>query len=185
MTKKTTITAAALGAIARGDLENYLVASTPGGIRAQEAEGQRRLVVSSTLPIAMFGATRQQLTALGFVFGEDVDRLFVQCTLPPGWKKQATEHNMHSDLLDEQGRCRADIFYKAAFYDQRADMRMCRRYEVRADAGRCSITDAGKEIYHISNFDDANYAAYESAVKRGTEWLDENYPQWGDPLAYW
>lgn len=42
--------------------------------------------------------------------------------LPDGWKKVGTNHDMHSDLVDETGKVRASIFYKAAFYDRRADM---------------------------------------------------------------
>lgn len=141
---------AALAAASRGDLANALVASTPGGIERQEAAGQRTLVDSAMLPKEISGATREQLTALGFKFGADVDELFVTCELPPGWTTRGTDHSMHSDLLDEQGRKRAGIFYKAAFYDRRADMSMERRYRVdcyrdgsRADMRRVDMTDCG------------------------------------------
>lgn len=113
---------AALAALAKGDLDNFAVAATPGGIEAQEAAGQAMLCASAQLPKELHGCTRESLEALGFKFGNDVDELFVTCTLPPGWKKQATDHSMHSDLLDDQGRKRAGIFYKAAFYDRRADL---------------------------------------------------------------
>jgi hypothetical protein len=113
---------AALLAALSGDVSNAEVASTPGGIEAQEAAGQAMLCASAQLPKKMLGCTRESLEALGFKFGADVDELFVTCTLPAGWKKKATDHSMHSDLVDEQGRTRAGIFYKAAFYDRRADM---------------------------------------------------------------
>ena len=70
---------ATLAAASRGDLANLLVASTPGGIERQEAAGQRMLVASAMLPKEIHGATREQLTALGFKFGADVDELFVTC----------------------------------------------------------------------------------------------------------
>ena len=101
---------AALQAAMRGDLANALLASTPGGIEKQEAEGQRALVASTTLPKTIHGASRAQLTEIGFKFGEDADDLFVNCELPTGWTKRATNHSMHSDLLDDKGRKRAGIF---------------------------------------------------------------------------
>jgi len=42
---------AALRALAEGDDENFVVAATPGGIEAQEAQGQRDFVASDTLPL--------------------------------------------------------------------------------------------------------------------------------------
>jgi len=59
---------------------------------------------------------------MGIVFGEKVDDLFTSVTLPEGWHKEATEHAMWSKLIDDQGRERASIFYKAAFYDRSAFM---------------------------------------------------------------
>lgn len=113
---------AALNAALKGDLENALVANTPGGIERQERAGQRTLCESAILPKELRGTTREELTALGFVFGTDVDELFVRCDLPAGWQKRGSDHSMHSDLVDDTGNVRAHIFYKAAFYDRRADM---------------------------------------------------------------
>src|SRR3546814_9750516 len=59
-----------------------------------ETDGQRALVNGTMLPKDIRGATREQLAALGFEFGADVDELFVQCELPPGWTKRETEHRM-------------------------------------------------------------------------------------------
>jgi hypothetical protein len=120
MTDKFRMTPAAVSAAARGDMENFLVAATPGGIEAQEAMGQAALVgTKNTLPIQ---CPRKELKALGFVFGEPLDDLFLNVTFPPGWSKEATDHSMWSDLLDETGKKRGSIFYKAAFYDRRAFM---------------------------------------------------------------
>lgn len=116
------MTMAALAALSQGDIANALVTSTPGGIEAQEARGQATLIANEYLPIEMYGISRDELTAMGFEFGESLDELFIRCKLPPGWKKVATSHSMHSDLVDDRGVIRAGIFYKAAFYDRRADM---------------------------------------------------------------
>jgi len=95
-----------------------------GGIEAQERHGQLELVNSDTLPSDVRPDDKALLEAAGVVFGEPVtgDPMFVYVTLPEGWKKVATAHEMWSDLIDAGGTKRASIFYKAAFYDRRASM---------------------------------------------------------------
>lgn len=92
-------------------------------IGEQEKAGQRQLVNSDRLPAQMDGG-REPFEALGFTFGEPDPRnpLFAPATLPAGWTRQAADHDMWSYLLDEHGRRRVSIFYKAAFYDRRATM---------------------------------------------------------------
>lgn len=90
-------------------------------IEAQEAQGQRELVNSTQLPVKVNSGDRKTLEKAGVVFGRatGID-LFVEATLPAGWKKKATDHSMWSELVDETGKVRATIFYKAAFYDRDA-----------------------------------------------------------------
>ncbi len=94
------------------------------GILAQEAQGQQSFVNSETLPNEMSPATKTALEEAGVKFLEPVknDELFQYVELPEGWKKVPTDHSMWSDLVDETGRRRATIFYKAAFYDRRASI---------------------------------------------------------------
>jgi hypothetical protein len=103
-------------------VENLLAAM--GGIEAQEAQGQRELVASTVLPFPGWNSSDADFEALGFTFGEKVpgDDLFREATLPDGWTRAGTGHAMHSDVLDERGIARVGVFYKAAFYDRRADM---------------------------------------------------------------
>lgn len=91
-----------------------------GYIQDMEAGGQRQIVQSDVLPA---DAPWAEMEALGFVKGAPVagDDLFVHCTLPDGWTKAGTGHSMHSIVLDERGVERVAVFYKAAFYDRRAD----------------------------------------------------------------
>ena len=95
-----------------------------------EAEGQRELVESDVLPTKIQGdrdgAIKQSLIGLGFKFGEVVkgDPLFTQVELPAGWKKAGSDHDMWSYVHDEKGRQRISVFYKAAFYDRDAFMRV-------------------------------------------------------------
>lgn len=185
---------AALAAAVRGDFNNAMIAATPGGIEAQEAAGQAALVASNAqLPKEIHGATRKQLEALGFKFGKDVDELFVAVTLPAGWHLRATSHSMHSDLLDDKGRKRAGIFYKAAFYDRRADMSMLSRYSTSAwhpgatkDEHRTVALDGETAIHDFgSTPDHGGYEARDALRTEAQAWLDKEYPQHADPLAYW
>lgn len=91
-------------------------------ITGMEAQGQRQLVESEQLPIDTGGD--EMYEALGFTFGDATDELFRSATMPAGWSKHATDHAMWWKITDERGRERASAFYKAAFYDRRAFMRL-------------------------------------------------------------
>lgn len=132
------MTPAALNALLKGNMGDFLAATRPGGIEAMEAEGQRRLVATSDrLPIrgtthlrmggddVPNGECRAKWEAAGFVFGEPIiepgrPTIFVACAFPAGWKLVPTEHSMWSDVVDAEGKKRAAVFFKAAFYDYRA-----------------------------------------------------------------
>lgn len=183
---------AALSALTKGDIENFVTASTPGGIEAQEAQGQRLLVASEQLPKEIRGATREQLTALGFEFGDDVDELFVACKLPAGWSKRASAHSMHSDLIDDKGRVRAGIFYKAAFYDRRADMHLTARYKASnfVDGSaegmyRVDVKDGETVIHELGEYNRRDFARGDALEAEALAWLTEKYPDWRNALAYW
>jgi hypothetical protein len=133
------INPAGLMAALSGDIANAAVMSTLGGIERQEAEGQRALVSGpARLPktFQMFSlpdSKENMLAAIGIKLLGEADELFNFVELPEGWQIKATEHNMHSELLDNLGRKRGGIFYKAAFYDQRADFNFCTRFSVRTE----------------------------------------------------
>lgn len=107
-----------------GMVMDAMLRGASGSILYQEAQGQSQLVASSVLPSKMDSRTRKALEDAGVKFGElvDGDSLFIYAELPEGWRKEGTDHSMYSDLLDEKGRKRASIFYKAAFYDRSAHM---------------------------------------------------------------
>lgn len=92
-------------------------------ITAMEKQGQAQLVESTQLPSKM-KPSQEAFEEVGFTFGEVVkgDELFCAATLPEGWRKDYTDHSMHTIIVDQLGRQRVSVFYKAAFYDRRADM---------------------------------------------------------------
>lgn len=194
------ITPAALGAALSGNLDNFLVAATPGGIEAQEKAGQTTFVQSATLPKDMRRNTREQFEAIGFTFGPDADDIFVNVRMPDGWKKVATNHSMWSDLVDDKGRKRAGIFYKAAFYDRNAHISLNRRYTVdcyeSCDAdgnpaeypsshSKVVVKDGDAELYRVGIYLERDYQALDVLEKQALAWLSEHFPLHDDPTAYW
>jgi hypothetical protein len=118
--------------------ENPL-AYAPGAIEAAQESAQRALVESTLLPIKFNqyfdqpeGDKWDMLARLGFVVdrSEVVTGLFYRATLPTGWKRLAMANSYGSMLVDEQGRKRATLFYKAAAYDREAFWSLDRRYGI-------------------------------------------------------
>lgn len=190
---------AAFSALAKGDLANYMAAplpdymaaSLPGGIEAQEKAGQDMVCKSELLPLDC-GGNKHVFESLGFVFGDPVDRIFCKGTLPPGWSKKPTDHSMWSDFVDEKGRKRGAMFYKAAFYDQSAHMNLCPRFSIWAydDAAtngfrQVSIKDGGVLIEKIGEYGDTDWSTKDELVDKAIAWLNERYPDWDSPVAYW
>lgn len=109
----------------------------PGSIEAMEAEGQRQLVASESIPFRFNGGERAENEALmtkwGFELGSQhkEDTLFRWTNLPSGWKRAATDHSMWSKIVDENGKERVSIFYKAVFYDREAFMSLVSRFCLR------------------------------------------------------
>lgn len=180
------------------NIRDLIAATSPGGIERQEAAGQASFVQDTTLPK---DCDRDMLALAGVKFGPDANDLFVTVQLPDGWKKQATEHSMWSYLLDEKGRKRGSIFYKAAFYDRRAHMQMIRRYNidghVSCDADgndveygknthmKTVVVDGDTALRAIAVRKADDYAAGDMHEKQAEQWLDQNHPDWRNPLAYW
>ncbi len=105
-------------------LLSALLEGSPESIYKMEAEGQNQLCNSAQLPVD--GSNDPRFLEMGIIFGEisESDPLFRPATLPEGWKVEPTDHSMWSNLVDEAGTVRASIFYKAAFYDRSAHIRI-------------------------------------------------------------
>ncbi len=169
-----------------------LAIALPGGIEASEARGQGELVRSESLPTNC--RERADLETAGVKFGEPYpdDPIFCQATLPSGWTKKATHHSMWSHLIDEKGRKRASIFYKAAFYDRSAHMRVECRYGYSAyedgsdkDHLRCVVRDGETVIHDLGERRSTDYESGKKLEKAAEAWLAEHFPDWRNPAAYW
>lgn len=183
---------AALSALANGNMGNFLAASTPGGIERQEAQGQKDLAgAMNKLPADMRPGDRAALESLGFVFGDKAEDIFLAAQFPAGWSIRPTDHSMHSDLVDPQGRKRGGIFYKAAFYDRKAHFNLNARYFISNDYAQPtstvfiedSATATRKHVVGTTPY--ADYKSRSAVEEEARLWLEFNLPDYRDPLAYW
>jgi len=191
-------------------MEAFITDNPSIAIECQEARGQSAFVNSTTLPIESYN-DRKQFEQIGIEYEEDVDDLFVSVILPDGWKKEATNRSMHSELLDEKGRKRASIFYKAAFYDRNAHINLACRFstsvvpvcgyddpDYQKSSWHWLVFDCGKVIHTSPDQleprpgQDAERTVWTEWYDRkgefkklGVSWLLAHYPDWKNPLAYW
>jgi len=180
-------------------MENFIAATTPGGIGAQEKRGQIEQTFAQTLPVDM-GEYRKDFEAIGFVFGKTQD-IFIEAQFPVGWRKKPTDHSMWTEIIDGKGRKRGMIFYKAAFYDRSAHAHLERRFHVSDDYATpvrtVSITDASGQVNRkITGLTAPDWKGnrdvaekldkkIEAARRELETWLNANYPDWKNTTAYW
>ena len=192
------MTPAAVKAFLEDDAENLIAAMVPGGIEAQEKRGQMAQAALQTLPLKL---KRDEFEAAGFVFGDPADDLFVNVTFPEGWTKKPSSHDMWTEILDEKGRVRGSIFYKAAFYDRSASARLSPRFHVGEDyliktsrtvsvRDACGVVQFSIEGLAVPDWNDRPASelaaqAIDAARLKCQCYLVENWPDYGNPNAYW
>lgn len=186
MANKITNTAVAAKENPAATLGEHLAMGSPAAIEASEARGQAELCASTVLPREVLYAPREHLERLGIKFGADVpgDPLFVEATLPPGWSRKAADHSMWSYLVDEHGRHRVSVFYKAAFYDRRAHMMPVPRFASERLEGRCVVRDnALVKVVHDGGDSDTHNGlpAYRSCIAFIEAQPDADSLEWPNP----
>jgi hypothetical protein len=182
--------------------EGLMKGSSDGLIEEQEKRGQSKVIDSEVLPKKFNYCTKEQFEKMGIVFGKDADDLFCYVDFPKGWKKERMDNPLWSKLVDEKGRKRALIFYKAAFYDRDAFLNISSRYsysyfETTDENGdyvdqnvathfSTYITDCGNPIKCIA-VRKREYGSEESDIhsNMARKWLEKNFPDYENPLAYW
>lgn len=144
---------------------------------------------------------RMVLESAGMRFLEEVpgDPMFQFVVLPSGWKKERGVGN--SVLLkDTKGRIRARISYIAEFYKRQAHINLVRRfvcvdddeqYDKNKMLVRSVVDNANnRKIIFTTNPRHApegvDYCSVFDAVQNElVTWLNEHYPDWENPGAYW
>lgn len=163
-----------LGAMGTGGISDY--------ITDMEANGQRQLVSSESLPSRTQDGDQDYLAA-GFTFGEPDgrDSLFRPATLPEGWRKVGSDHSMWSYIQDHLGRRRVAIFYKAAWYDRDAFMRM----ETVTSYAYGLFDHGGTPVFDDWCTPEAFAEAIAGMRQRITERVDLYASKLGDPAVSW
>lgn len=187
-----------------------MLGSSSQAILNQEKRGQNKLVNSDVLPHKFNHCTREDIENMGIIYLEEIDDLFSSVSLPDGWRKRNTDHSMWSNLIDEKGRVRANIFYKAASYDRDAFISPKRRFSISTEpVGGWDSERPYKYHSVVRDCEKVVFASPETSIEpdfnrnnpdiwrewlheekekisdHSTRWLQENYPNWEDYKAYW
>lgn len=181
-------------------------------IENQERRGQQSVVKNQRLPKKLNSHSKdniehakQQYEKMGIIIVDEYDDLFWNVELPEGWEIKATDHTMWNNLFDNKGRKRANLFYKAAFYDRDAFINFDTRFHISVD----HIADASSDYEVWKNSD------YQGIVKDGEKiifstecvpatddywedniirddlkeqlekYMSEHYPNYRDINSYW
>lgn len=178
---------------------DWIGGGNPGAIERQESQGQKDLIESAQLPKKLNGYREEtaveQYELMGIkVLGDSKDdNLFLDVVLPEGWRKQATDHSMWNNLVDDKGRVRAMFFYKAAFYDRDAFIRFKSRYELTTDysednfyAYQVKDTATNQVLFTTRKVERSEYHAKGQELEgQCREFLNTNFPDWKNINAYW
>jgi hypothetical protein len=158
--------------------------STDKVIESQEKAGQAQLVHSDQLPTEIEDHTgngdQAAFESLGFSFGEadDQDPLFRPATLPDRWHKEPSDHSMWTYIVDELGRRRVAIFYKAAFYDRRAFMSLTTVTGYVTDCQRRNVAVITDSTWATpAAVVKAARARAEAAQTNADRWANDSYPE--------
>jgi hypothetical protein len=139
------------------------------------------------------------LQKIGFVYGKDVDEMCVECEIPKGWSKVPCKHRSFVDIKDEQSRTRAIIFsmflegkpWLRANVTTLTRFRINTIYQIQDSKAHCVVLDCEKVVfdagaYTHNRFDDEETdRRVLTLIRNCNSFLEENYPDWLNPLAYW
>lgn len=140
---------------------------------------------------------------LGFSFMDMMgDTVLCKALMPKGWRIEATNHSMWSNIYDDKDNLRGEMFYKDSSRDREAHMSLIRRYAIHKeyideDRTTCEIYFgnpiekifvAGTVSIPSNSTREERWAKYNEEDKLMNivkVFADENYPGWENVLAYW
>ncbi|MEK7151036.1 MAG: hypothetical protein AAB783_02455 [Patescibacteria group bacterium] len=196
---------AVLSALHRGDIDEAIEMSQPGGIEAVEAAGAAAMRASNTLPKTGLLEHREALEKIGFVFGDEIDEVLVAVTLPNGWDLVGNDPDdaRRMALRDEQGRQRGKIFTKMTHYDYMG----CVSWNLRFSED--VIVEDGRKLHELQDYQSAqvvgvvmdgtnelyrtkpqtvtrnDYKVKDKLKKEAHDWLMAKYTDADKPFAHW
>ena len=152
--------------------------------------------VTVKLPTVMYGEyTHNDLESMGIVFGNETDGgTSVYAILPDGWSIQPTDDPDVTEMKDNKGRLRAEIFRHHEL-DHWCHIFIFQRYHSRIDRhkgqgmARVVVRDGGKIIHGFCPFDYwswcEKYDGSGQVFADADRWLDAHFPDHKNCLAYW
>lgn len=166
--------------------------------------GRESFLVSSALPTTIEGVTKKEgerlLQDMGIELGDAYknDPVFRQATLPSGWEKISTDDMPPTitRLVDEQGRQRGSVYFDNMPRTRKAHLTLNTRFSVDSrefdidDEIIFDVLDSGT-ITHSTNpiprtgDHTTDVRAENQARRMAIDWLEERYPDWRNPAAYW
>jgi hypothetical protein len=166
-------------------------------------EGQRELVAANGASLPIKGSDAPYLKKLGFTFGPPLDNVFREASLPLGWSVKADpEYMMWCHIVDTKGRKRVGISYVPDFSNRKAELHAVVRYrlnvEYQGQFGRTGESHRGcvqdqatdTEVFTTKTLRreseaDRSFLKTELLKEECQQWLEKNFPNHLDPLAYW
>jgi len=147
---------------------------------------------NTTVPSDM-GEHRKAFALMGLSFGELVegDPTRIHCELPNGWTKEPIGPFVY--LMDQNGRKRGMIFRKYAGTTIHQMLAM-KRLSLLVGHNNNGLAYAhvrdGDTVIHsvgvpIPGPHHNALQAKESAERQALQWLQDTFPEWEDPTAYW
>ena len=134
------------------------------------------------LPSRIEVGSREEMVRMGFSFGGVLtDRpQLTAVTLPPGWRKRLNIHPPWIEILDQSLRPRVYVFtFRSGPW-----MNVCTCFEIRkswdyeSGAFKSVVFRGATSAYKPQACEAASYTEC-------VDWLNEHYPLWRDPCAYW
>ena len=158
------------------------------------------LIKAIALPVDMGDNDHQILKQYGIKFNGIVegDEMFENVELPEGWSVVETDKPEWFSLDDNEGHSRATIHYSSSDWRRYAWLRVSRRFDIVPDYDyedenpevRVCVTDYRDTVFTTMaySYDTSSSEQYEAAKDAARQealgWLEENYPQWENYLAY-
>lgn len=151
--------------------------------------------------------TKECYDRLGITVLSESGNAMYSVQLPDGWTIESTDHPMWNNLLDDKGRNRAKVFYKACcgIMDE-ADITFNTRYYIFVDTvsqegdwrqkmesgyiGYIKDRDNDSVIYQTDKFEGTTEVLNDSDIRRDVrkvleKYMEKNYPEYEDIFAYW
>jgi len=148
-------------------------------INSQDVRCQRKLV---RLPTE---ANEEDATRFYGAMGINVlrmpkcDDILLDAELPAGWRVKATDHSMWSEIIDSNGRKRISVFHKNSVMERSAYADIIRRY------GVDFLPNQGPGYVAVDRATGQGVFRGGGTYSECRSWLDSNFPDHKNPLAYW